>query len=264
MSAATPILGVVSGKGGVGKTSLVANLAVAARSLGARVLAVDGDLGLASLDVLLGLAPKRDVSDLLSGGCALEEVLIEGPLGIHVLPACSARPDLVGLRPRALAPLLGSLFGASDRYDLVLVDMGSGIGSSVVSLALSCDQLLLVTTPDPTSLADAYATLKVLRRSSTTPPVELVVNGARGSLESCRTASHLQRVAARFLGASPPVFGHVHADPRLAEAVRMQQSVLQAFPGARSARQLGDLAERALGVPCRPEWTGPSGAGSRP
>lgn len=237
---------VVSGKGGVGKTNLVANLAVAAAGFGARVLVVDGDLGLSNVDVLLGLAPPLNVADLLEGRCSFDEALIEGPRGIQVLPAASGRSDLPACRPDALAGLLIPLFEAIERFDLVLVDGGAGVGPSVITLAAACDRALLLVTRDPTSLADAYATLKVLAREAPSLPVEVLVNQVRGELEARAVHERLERVAGRFLGMRPPYLGYLPQDPRLAEAVTQQRAVVEAYPGAPSSEKIAQLARHLL------------------
>ncbi|MCP5055605.1 MAG: MinD/ParA family protein [bacterium] len=240
------LISVVSGKGGVGKTNLVANLAVAAAGLGARVLVVDGDLGLANVDVLLGLTPLRTVADVLEGGCSFEEALISGPRGIKLMPAASGRMDLPAYRPDALAGLLIPLFEATEQFDLVLVDGGAGVGPAVVTLAAACDRALLLVTRDPTSLADAYATLKVLDREAPALPVEVVVNQVRGELEARGIHERLERVSTRFLGKSPHYRGYLPQDPRLAEAAARQQAVVEVFPGAPSSEKIDRLARHLL------------------
>lgn len=240
------LISVVSGKGGVGKTNLVANLAVAAAGLGARVLVIDGDLGLANVDVLLGLTPTTTVADVLEGRCSFDEALVEGPRGIHVMPAASGRSDLPTFRPDALAGLLIPLFEATARYDLILVDGGAGVGPAVVTLAAACDRALLLVTRDPTCLADAYALLKVLSREAPGLPVEVLVNLARGELEARAVHERLERVADRFLDIRPPYLGYLPPDPRLAEAVIQQRAVVEAFPGAPSSQKITELARYLL------------------
>ncbi|MCP3983652.1 MAG: MinD/ParA family protein [bacterium] len=252
------LVSVVSGKGGVGKTNLVANVAVAAAGLGARVLVVDGDLGLANIDVLLGLTPLRTVADVLDGNCSFDEALIAGPRGIRVMPAASGRMDLPTYRPASLAGLLIPLFEATERFDLVLVDGGAGVGPAVVTLASACDLALLLVTRDPTSLADAYATLKVLNREAPTLPVEVMVNLARGEIDARAIHESLGRVAKRFLGKSPPYRGYLPLDARLAEAVTRQQAVVEAFPGASSSEEISRLARYLL------TRRGPAQRGARP
>lgn len=241
-----PVIGVVSGKGGVGKTNLVTNLAVTAAGLGHKVLLVDGDLGLGNVDVLLGLAPPRCVADVLDGRCSFDEALAEGPRGIHVLAAASGRSDLPALRPAQLARLWVPLFRCTERYDVVFLDAGAGVGPAVVGLAAACDRVLLVATPEPTSLADAYATLKVLRLDGAGPAPEVVVNGARDELQARDTHRRLERLADRFLGDGPPYLGFIPSDPRLAQAVRRQRAVVELYPTSHSAAHLIRLTEQIL------------------
>jgi flagellar biosynthesis protein FlhG len=242
------IVGVLSGKGGVGKTNLVVNVAIACRGEGKRVLVVDGDLGLANVDVLLGMTPKRNVGDVLRGDCALEEAVAIGPQGIHVLPAASARADLASLRPRELAALLLPLFKAAERYELVLLDLGAGLGPAVLGLAACCDRLILVTTPEPTAFADAYATLKVLAGELPDTAVEVVVNGARSFGEARRSHTRLEKLALRFLGRAPAFAGFVPHDPRLRDAIARQCAVIEAYPNAPSSREFARLALRVVGA----------------
>lgn len=243
------LVGVISGKGGVGKTNLAVNVAVAARELGARVLLVDGDLGLANVDVLLGLTPSRSGADVLAHQVALSEAISEGPRGIHVLPAASAREDLCALRPRELAALLVPLFRAAERYELVLIDAGAGIGPSVLGLAAACDRLLLVTTPEPTAFADAYAMLKVASRELADVPIELVVNETRAAYDARRTHHRLCKLTRRFLSQAPPLAGAIPQDAFLAQAVARQRAVVDSFPSAPSSRVFQRLAVRLLESP---------------
>jgi flagellar biosynthesis protein FlhG len=251
MSTSAPIVGVVSGKGGVGKTNLVANLGIAAARRGARVLAVDGDVGLSNLDVLLGLRAERTAAHVLAGDCSWNEAIVTGPAGLHLLPGAAARPDLTALRPAELGRLLIPLLEAKHHYDLILLDVAAGIAPTVVSLALVCDRLLLLTTPEPTSLADAYATLKTLAFEQHDIRCEVVVNAVRDEREAREAHDRLQIVARRFLGIDARLLGHVVKDGRLADAVKLQQAVVQAFPAARCSRQLRRLADQLLETPKR-------------
>ncbi len=243
---APPWIAAVSGKGGVGKTNVVANLAVAAAGLGARVLLVDGDLGLANVDVLLGLLPPASVAEVLDGRSSLEEALVDGPRGIRVLPAASARAELAALDGLGLARLIALLRAGTANYDLVLFDAGAGIGPSVLGLAAACSRVLVVTNGEPTSLADAYAVFKVLHAGAPPLPVELLVNEVRDAREARAVQRRLERVVARFLAAPVPLRGYVPRDPRLAEAVSRQRAVVDLYPGAASSRRLVALARDLL------------------
>lgn len=239
-------IAVVSGKGGVGKTNLVVNLAIAAANLGAEVLAVDGDLGLANIDVLLGLVPSRNAADVIDGICELDEATIPGPHGVRFIAAGSARSELAALDRDSLQALLRPIARASTNYDLVLVDAGAGVGPTVVGLAVSCARVIVVTTPEPTSLADAYATLKVLHQRDGRRHFEMVVNEARSEREARETHAHLRRLTRRFLDSDVAYLGFLPADPRLALAVGRQRAVVDLYPGAPSSRHLVALAERLV------------------
>ncbi|MEZ4218375.1 MAG: MinD/ParA family protein [Myxococcota bacterium] len=237
-------LAVLSGKGGVGKTNLVANLAVAAGALGGRVLVVDGDLGLANVDVLLGLTPHLDLERL--EGRPLADAIVEGPRGIHVLPASSGSARLAALGPRDHARLVEALSALAPRYDLALVDCGPGIGATALGFATACARAWVVTNAEPTSLADAYATVKVLAQARPAPRTELLVNDAASDREARETHAQLERMALRFLGVELGFAGAVPRDARLAEAVARQRAVVELHPSAPSSRRLIDRAHALL------------------
>lgn len=246
-------IAVVSGKGGVGKTNLVVNLAIAAAGLGARPLVVDADLALANVDVLLGLASPRNVGDALAGRCSARETLVQGPRGVRLLPASSARSELASPEPGVLTRLLSLVEESAATSDLVLLDAGAGVGPAVMGLAGACGRVIVVTTPEPTSLADAYATFKMLRGLPYAPRVELVVNAAASAREAGRTHACLELLSQRFLGARIHYRGWLPTDPCVRTAVAHQRSVVEAFPSSRWARAVVDLAatllrERAAGA----------------
>lgn len=240
------MLAVVSGKGGVGKTNLVANVAVAAARRGTRVLVVDGDLGLANIDVLLGLAPRHTIAGVLEGRCSVEDALVEGPRGVHLLPAASARSELAALAGAGLDHLVDLLEGAARSYDLVLIDAAAGVGPAVTGLAAACARAFVVTTAEPTSLADAYATLKVLQRRSPELRPEIVVNDVRLERDAIDTHARLDKLSRRFLGRGVPYRGFLPRDPRLAEAVSRQRAAIELFPSSPWSKRLLALTEGLL------------------
>ncbi len=238
------LVAVVSGKGGVGKTNVAANLAIAAAGLGARVLLVDGDLGLANVDVLLGLAPAHDVLDVLSGERALDDVLIRGPRGVRILPAASARSELAALGEAGVARVLGVIEQAANSHDLVQIDAGAGIGRAVLGLTAGCGRALIVTTPEPTSLADGYALLKVMTRETPEVEAEWLPNVVSGEPEARSVFRRMDRLADRFLGVRPVLRGFIPRDPAVLRAVARQRAVVEAFPASPAARSLAALAEQ--------------------
>ncbi|MBZ5637238.1 MAG: MinD/ParA family protein [Acidobacteriia bacterium] len=227
---------ITGSKGGVGKSNLAINLAVALKRCGRRVLLVDGDLGLANVDVLLGLVPSRTVEHLLSGAARLEELLLTGPEGIRILPAASGVPELTRLASPARARLVEALARASEFSDDVLVDTGAGLGEATLSLQLAASRVVVVTTSEPTSLVDAYATLKVLWCADPEKPVDFVVNGVQDQEEAEGAYRQIAKAALHFLGREPGWLGPVFHDPRVAKAVRQQRALLDLYPTSRAAR----------------------------
>jgi flagellar biosynthesis protein FlhG len=227
---------VTGAKGGVGKSNLALNVAVSLARWGRRVLLVDGDLGLANLDVLLGLTPAFTVEHLVTGEAELEDVLLPGPAGVRLLPAASGIPRFSRLDGEARDRVLAALSGGTAGLDDVVIDTGAGLGDATLSLQLAASRVLLVTTPEPTSLVDAYATLKVLRSADRDKPVDLVVNDAGDDREASRVHDQIARAAEHFLGCRPGLLGTVVRDPRVGEAVRRQCAVVELFPDCKASR----------------------------
>lgn len=241
----------LSGKGGVGKTNVAVNLAVASARRGARVLLVDGDLGLSNVDVLLGLVPQGTLADVLDERASMQSVLVRGPRGIDVLPAASGRSALAALDLETALHLVARVTDFAARYDLAFVDAAPGVGPLVVAFAAASARRILVATPEPTSLADAYATAKLLARDAAVAQIDLLVNTARHEREARATRERLERMVARFLDCELASLGWLPHDARLAEAVKLQRPVVDAFPQSAVARKLDALAETLLGDDAR-------------
>jgi flagellar biosynthesis protein FlhG len=229
-------IAITGSKGGVGKSNLAVNLGVALQRCGREVLLVDGDLGLSNLDVLLGLIPARTVADLLRGDAGLEELLLEGPAGVRILPAASGVPELTRLDPPLRERFLAALVEGTALADAVLVDTGAGVGETTVAMQLAASRVLLVTTPEPTSLVDAYASLKILWSADPGKRVDVVVNAVDDEAEGVRAYEQVARAATHFLGQAPGLLGSVYRDAKLQEAVRRQRSLLEIYPTSPAAR----------------------------
>ncbi len=244
-------LAVASGKGGVGKSNIAANLALALGQKGKRVLLVDGDMGLASVDMLLGLHPRHTLKDIVLGRKELEDVVLDGPCGIRVLPASSGVEELANLDDFRRERLVRSLKDFDASLDFVLVDTGAGIGRNVTSLALAADEVLVVTTPEPPSFSDAYALIKVLARRPLPSPPRLVVNMVHSQEEWQEVAARIALVSRRFLGLELTQWGYIYEDPAVGQAVQKQQALLQSYPYCLASKCIHQLAARVLEDPGR-------------
>ena len=242
---------IVSGKGGVGKTVIAANLAAALAAMGRRTLVVDADLGLANLDVILGVAPSGTLQDVLAGDRPVEEIILSTRGGFDLLPAGSGTPETTLLTSDLAESVQAVLEKLESRYDAILFDAGAGIGEVVLFFARIADEILLVVTPEPTSLMDAYATVKVLALRFGRNHFELVVNQANpqnpeqaGSL----VVDRLQQVISRFLSAKggEPIrihlAGFLPSDPAVGRAIARQRLLLENDPSAPVVSHIQRLA----------------------
>jgi flagellar biosynthesis protein FlhG len=239
-------IAVVSGKGGVGKSSLVANLAVAMAEMGQRVLVLDGDWGLANVETLLGLVAPRSLRDVLSGRCRVEEIVLTGPAGIRVVPGGSGVEGLATLDDYRRESLLRALHGIARRDEVLLIDTGSGLHRPSLRLAQDADEILVVATPEPTALAGAGATLRALAGCRLARAPRLVVNLARSAEEAHRAARRIQRTDRIDCGATPELIGFIPVDETVRRAVMEQRPFVQIDPDAPASRGVRALARRLL------------------
>ena len=240
------ILGIVSGKGGVGKSALAINLATSAARTGARTILVDGDLGLANADLLMGLLPRHDLAQWCRGIVSLEQVVCRAPSGVEVIVAGRGGEVARRIRDAALGRPAEGLEGVVASRDLTVLDLGAGIGEDVLDLAGACDPVWLVATPEPTSLADAYATAKRLWERRPSLEIELVVNRASDRAEGERTYRALARLVERFLDRPLALRSILPEDPAMTRAVSTQVPVVLGEPDTAIARRLRLLAESML------------------
>ena len=241
------LIAVTSGKGGVGKTNIVTNLAIALARQGIRVLVLDGDLGLANVDLLLGIAPQFDLQDVILGDRRIEDILLEGPDGIRVLPASSGVEELANLDEYRTEILLRSLADVEDDVDLILIDTPSGIGTHAISLTQAADQILVVTTPEPTSFSDAYAMIKVLSQRHLKSTPCLLVNQADSEEQAIEVARRVQSVSKRFLNLDVEYWGYILADESVPKSVVRQEPFLSTYPYSPASSCVYQLARRVLG-----------------
>jgi len=245
-----PVLAVASGKGGVGKTFLSVNLALALRDLGFRCLLVDLDWGLANVDVALGLAPQRHIGHVLAGECTLEEIVIDHD-GLAVLPNGCGHAGLAQVESSRRAALLDSVRALLPRAGLVVADTHPGISSLTLDVLREAQVSVVVSTPEPTAMTDTYALYKVLRSSSRLPArsagvgaMGLVMNQSRSHVVADAAARHLDTVARRFLGHGIDYWGYVLRDDVVPRCVAQQRACLSAAPRSHPTRAVRELAKR--------------------
>ena len=239
------VLSVASGKGGVGKTNLVANLGYAFTQLGKRILILDADLGLANIDVLLGLTPRYTIEHLFDRTKTFAELLIKGPGGMSIMPASSGVMDLVDLKEEQKLFLLSEIDLMAGQIDLLLIDTGAGISSNVLYFNMAAQESIVIVTPEPTSITDAYALIKVLSVRFKKRTFMVLVNLVEGDHEARDVFRKISLVADRFLEqVSIDYLGFIPVDEKLPWAVKQQRAVLELYPKAPSSRGFMDLAKR--------------------
>lgn len=240
------VIAVTSGKGGVGKTHVACNLALLFARTGRRVLVIDADLGLANADIVLGVEPHMHLGHLLEGSAPLQDVLAPGPEGVQVLAASTGVQELTRLDDAQKLRLVTALDFIEDRFDLVLIDCSAGIGDNVLFFAGAAQEVLLVASPEPTSLTDAYATVKVLSQQASVEHFQVVVNQVPSEPAGREVWQKLTGVTDRFLTARVSFLGHVPRDENLQRALMAQRPVVQLFPRSPASRALQGLADRLL------------------
>jgi flagellar biosynthesis protein FlhG len=235
-----------SGKGGVGTSNLALNLAIALGERGLRVVLVDADFGLANIDLLCGLVPSCDLGDVLAGDRSLDEAIVQGPGNIRIIPGAHGSRTLVETLGDSPRRLVEELTGLEADADLLIVDAGSGLGSSIATLAAASDEVVVVTTPEPTSVADAHAAINRFRRLTSPPTLGAVVNQATSIVEASEVLARLTASSRQFFGTVVDGLGSVRSDPHVPLAVRSRRPFSTAYPAAAASRDVRRLARVLL------------------
>lgn len=246
------VITITSGKGGVGKTNITANLAYILRQLRRRVMIMDADLGLANIDIVLGLAPQYNISHVLSGEKRLSDILITGPAGIEILPASSGVVESTNISEQQKLMLLEQLEELETNFDYLLIDTEAGISNNVVYFALAAQTTVVIVTPEPTSLADAYALIKVLSSTYRQSEFRVLLNEVSGEYEALEVFKQLTNVTDRFLDVSIDYLGFVPRDPRVGESVRAQKPFCELYPGGAAAKALKEVAREIISMENKP------------
>ncbi len=247
------VIAVASGKGGVGKTSVSVNLAMAMVNAGQRTLLLDTDLSLANVDVMLGLSPRFTLADVFAGRCELHDTLLEGPGGLLVVPAASGKRHMTELLPQQHVGLVHAFSQLDIPIDTMVIDSAAGIADGVLTFCQAAQDVIVVVCDEPASVTDAYALIKVLNRDRGVSRIQVLANQVQSAAEGRQLFGKLERVASRFLDVTLNYLGAIPRDEWLRRAIQRQESVMEAFPSSPSAVAFRDIARRAS------QWQSPPG-----
>jgi len=236
-------IAVTSGKGGVGKTNFVVNVALELATLGRSVTLMDGDMALANVNVLLGVSPAYHIGHVLSGQCSLEEVIIEVGHGMRLIPGSNGVEELANLSSRQHHQFIAELEAMENESDFLFIDTPSGLGHNVMGVLSAASEVIVVTTPDPTAIIDAYALIKTLHKHTPDKPIWIVVNNVTGINDGEAVFAQLSTVSSRFLKHTINYLGAVQQDSSLVEAVREQQPVVEYAPDRPASRSFRLIAK---------------------
>jgi flagellar biosynthesis protein FlhG len=240
------VISVTSGKGGVGKSNVVSNLAIALSAQGKKVLLIDADLGLGNLDVLLGLSPVYNLNHVLNGDKSVIDILIDGPAGIKIIPAGTGVQELTSLGQHEKLKLLDELDMLEEQFDILIIDTEAGISENVTYFTVAAQEIFVVVTPEPTSITDAYALIKLLATRYSEHHFKVLVNMAKDSEDALEVFRKLANVAGRFLDISLDYLGCVVKDERVVDAVKRQKAVTELFPESEAAQCFNTIAKRVI------------------
>ena len=243
------VIAVTGGKGGVGKTNITLNMAIAAAKKGSSVMVLDADLGLANVDVMLGLHVGKNLSHVLSGECTIDDVVVTGPHGIKIAPASSGTKSMAELGPREHAGLIRAFSELQTPIDMLLIDTAAGISDMVVSFSRAAQDVVVVVCDEPTSLTDAYALIKILNREHGVHKFKVVANMVRSEREGRELFTKLSKVTSRFLDVTLQLESIVPFDENVRKAIRKQTAIVDAFPYSPATKAINKLAASAVTWP---------------
>ena len=239
------VIAVASGKGGVGKTNVSVNLALAMVDEGKKVMLMDADLGLANVDIMLGLRPEYNLSHVINGERTLEEVIVDGPNGLRIVPAASGTKNMTELTPAQHAGMIQAFSEVGHDLDVLIVDTAAGVADSVVSFSRAAQEVIIVVCDEPTSITDAYALIKILNRDYGIQRFRVLSNMAHSVQEGRELFSKMVKVTDRFLDVTLDFMGTVPYDEYLRKALQKQKAVIEAYPRSKSAMAFKNLAKKA-------------------
>ena len=242
----TRFIAVTSGKGGVGKTNIVANLSVCLSELGKKVVVLDADFGLANLDVLLGLTPRYHLGHVLYGDKGLDEIMVPGPEGIQIIPASSGLQQMSELTLLQRNRLVENFRRLDMDIDYFIIDTAAGISRNVVHFLISAGEIFVVSAPDPTAIVDAYAIIKIILAEDGDKPIRVIINSVKNADDAYEVFCQINSVVKRFLNREVDYLGHVERDNHVQRAVKSQMVVTCRFPNAPASRCFRNLARQIV------------------
>jgi flagellar biosynthesis protein FlhG len=233
---------VTSGKGGVGKSSLTVNIALALSQMGFRVLVVDADFGLANIDVMLGINARYNLSHLLRGNRSLDEIVQQGYQGVRFISGGSGVYDLLAMDGSQLEQIIGRLIKMRESVDVILFDTGAGINDNVLRMVSASTETVIVTTPEPTAILDAYALAKTISKQDDSPPVRVVMNKAESRKEAENAIVGFQAIIRKYLEEDVESLGYVLFDAEVTKSIKRQTPLLISHPTSQTAREIQTVA----------------------
>jgi len=243
------VIAVTSGKGGVGKTHISANIAYNLSKLGKRTLVLDADMGLANIDIILGLTPRFNLHHVLQGEKTLEEVIVEGPGEISILPAASGIQEMTELSQGQKLSLMEAINTLEESFDFMIVDTAAGIAGNVLYFSMAAKEIIVVVSPEPTSMTDAYAMIKLLYQKHAEKRILLLVNMVKNYQEAKEVYLKVSRATQHFLDLSIEYLGHIVYDEKVTESVRHQRALAEIYPRSKANQCIKNIARKMVEEP---------------
>ncbi|MDH5655231.1 MAG: MinD/ParA family protein [Spirochaetia bacterium] len=251
----TRIISITSGKGGVGKTTASVNLAISLANAGKKVLLFDGDLGLANVNVLLGIIPEHNIYEVIKGKKKVKDIVITTSYGIDIIAGANGISQLANLTDEQREQFIKGLSELKG-YDVMIIDTGAGVGANVIGLVLPADDVLVVTTPEPTAITDAYGMIKSIVANRQEKSIRLIVNRVPSAIEAKRVADRLISISSQFLRTSVQNLGFIFEEALVQKSISNQRPHVVLYPGSKSAACLTHIAARLINTPVQEDTTG--------
>lgn len=246
-TASTRTIAIASGKGGVGKSTFTVNFAYNLRKLDKKVLIIDSDIGMANLDIMLGVQPNYDMGHLLREECSLEEAVIEGPAGIKLLSGITGDDSFIDIKNEAMKKLIELGDKIEKNYDYLLIDLGAGAAKSIVNTILAAEELILLLTTEPTSVMDSYSLIKILSKHKYNKKIKLVINQSQNKKDADKTAKRIIKTVKNYLDLDLTLVGSISHDRKISEALRKQKPYSEIFSNRKAAQDFENLTRKISG-----------------